>query len=330
MDAVNMDAITDTSPKSNMTLYIVIFFLCVISAVIGYFQMSLAGVRAEADKSAAVKDAQLEADKKILADKEAKLKKAEELVNKKLAEATASVKEANNLKNAAKKVKADADKKKKEADDAMKRAEETNDENLKKLAAEKKKIADDAAKKVKQAQDKAKKAEDKAKKEAEKALGYKNELNKANKTIKKLNDVEGQFIYLVHGNTSQYINLAEIIVWTSKNKKVKIDVNKIKAAKPYSSKYIASKFADGKTDTMYHSKKNVEQNDWIRVDLGKTVPITKIQIINREDCCRDRISGIKCYIQDSKKKNVKTLPTLRGKSAKYTIDPNGSLGWIKS
>ena len=325
-----MDAVADTPPKSNMTLYIVIFFLCVISAVIGYFQMSLAGVRADAEKSAAVKDAQLEADKRILADKEAKLKKAEELVNKKLAEATAAVKEANDLKSAAKMVKDDADRKKAEADQAMKRAEETNDENLKKLAAEKQKIADDAAKKVKQAEDKAKKAADDAKKQAKKALDYKNKLNEANKTIKKLNDVEGQFIYLVHGNTAEYINLAEIIVWTSKNKKVKIDVNKIKAATPYSNKYEAKNFADGKTDTMYHSKKKREQNDWIRVDLGKTIPITKIQIINRKDCCRDRISGIKCYIQDSKKKNVKRLPTLRGKAYKYTIDPNGSLGWIQS
>lgn len=330
MDAVNIDAMTDTSPKSNMTLYIVIFFLCVISAVIGYFQMSLAGVRADAEKDAAVKDAQLEADKRILADKEAKLKQAEELVNKKLADATAAVKAANNLKNAAKKVKADADKKRKEAEDAMKKAEETNDENLKKLAAEKKKIADNAAKKVKRAQDKAKKAEDKAKKQAKKALDYKNKLNKANKTIKNLKDIEGQFIYLVHGNTTQYINLAEIIVWTSKNKKVKINANKIKAAKPWSSSYTAKKFADGKTGTMYHSKGNNEQNDWIRVDLGKTVPITKIQIINRKDCCRDRISGIKCYIQDSKKKNVKRLPTLRGKSYKYTIDPNGTVGWVKT
>jgi len=158
-------------------------------------------------------------------------------------------------------------------------------------------------------------------------LAYKTKLNKANKTIKKLSDVVGQYIYLEQPNTSQYINLSGIKVWTSKNKMVKIPGDNVEAISIYSSGWKPKNLVGS---GQYHSKMNNTVRDWVRVNLGKPMPITKIQILNRTDCCRSRINNMKVQILDNKKKVVKNLPSLKGSSFKYTIDPNGSLGWVKT
>jgi myosin heavy subunit len=284
-------------------------------------------MKAQSDAEKATMKAQSDAEKKALSEREAKLKAAEAAVKKKLADAAKTVKNAKNLQNQAKKVKADADKKKKDADAAMAKAIATGKENDKKLANEKKKIAADANKKVKAANKKAADAKKKAQAEAKKALAYKKKLNEASKTIKKLSDVVGQYIYLEQPNTSQYINLSGIKVWTSKNKMVKIPGDNVEAISIYSSGWKPKNLVGS---GQYHSKMNNTVRDWVRVNLGKPMPITKIQILNRTDCCRSRINNMKVQILDNKKKVVKNLPSLKGSSFKYTIDPNGSLGWVKT
>jgi hypothetical protein len=344
------------------TLYIVVFFLCVISMLSGYFyyamgsseaeaQKKLADIqtKAEADMAAAKSEeekreiqrkadlgleqakmkAQTDAEKKALASREAKIKAAEAAVNKKLADAAATVKNAQNLQNQAKKVKADADKKNKDAAAAMAKAVASGKAVDKKLADEKKKLAADAKKKVDTANKAAAAAKAQATAEAKKALAYKKELSAAQKAIVKLSDVVGQYIYLEQPNTSQVINLSQIRVWTSGNKGVNIPGNNVKAVSVYGSAWKPKNLV-GSSTAQYHSKVIPTVRDWVRVNLGKPIPITKIQIVNRRDCCRDRINNMKVQILDNKKKVVKTLPKLTGSSFVYTIDPNGTLGWVKT
>ena len=212
----------ESSGGGSATLYIIVFLLCVISAVVGYFQFTLGSQRAEAERKmkeirtkaeadmAAAKSeeekreierkaqietervkmkaqtdserakmkAQTDAEKKALAAREAKIKAAEAAVNKRLADATARVRNAQNLQNQAKKVKTDADKKKRAADAAMAKALKTGKDNDKKLAAEKKKIAADADKKVKAANKAAATAKAQATAEAKKALTLKKKYDK--------------------------------------------------------------------------------------------------------------------------------------------------------
>lgn len=212
----------ESSGGGGATLYIIVFLLCVISAVVGYFQFTLGSQRAEAerkmkdiqakaeadmaaakseeekreierkaqieservkmkaqtDSERATMKAQTDAEKKALANREAKIKAAEAAVNKRLADAAARVKNAQNLQNQAKKVKTDADKKKRAADAAMAKALKTGKDNDKKLAAEKKKIAADAARKVSAANKKAAQAAARARAEANKALGLKKQYDK--------------------------------------------------------------------------------------------------------------------------------------------------------
>ena len=135
-------------------------------------------------------------------------------------------------------------------------------------------------------------------------------------------------IYLEQPNTAEYINLSQIKVWTSKNKGVKIPGKNVEAISQYNSGWKPANLV-GSPSAQYHSKKNTTERDWVRVNLGKPMPITKIEIANRRDCCRGRINNMKVQILDNKKKVVKNLPKLTGSSFKYTIDPNGSLGWVK-
>ena len=194
------------------TLYIVVFFMCVISMLVAYFQFSLSSAESDAQKRLAEvqtkaderlkeaktslegekikQEAEIEARKikeesarktaqEALTAREAKIKAAEAAVQKKLKTATASVKAANALKNKAAAAKRDADKKKKQADAAMAKAIKSGKDVDKKLAAEKKKLAAAANKKVKAANAAANKAKAQARAEAKKALAYKKKLGAA-------------------------------------------------------------------------------------------------------------------------------------------------------
>jgi len=218
------------------TLYVVVFFLCVISAVVGYFQFTINSQQAEAEQRikdiqakaesemAAAKSeeekreiqrkaqleservklkaqsdterakmkAQSDAEKRALASREAKIKAAEAAVNKKMADAAARVRDAQNLQNQAKKAKADADKKKRDADAAMAKAVASGKAVDKKLADEKKKLAADAKKKVDAANARAANATKAAQAEAKKALNYKNQLNQVTGRLKTIVSTVGE------------------------------------------------------------------------------------------------------------------------------------------
>lgn len=199
------------------TLYIVVFFLCVISMLSGYFYYAMGSSEAEAQKKLADIQAkatreiadvkseeekreiqrkadleleqakmktQTDAEKKALASREAKIKAAEAAVKKKMTDAAARVKNAQNLQNQAKKVKADADKKNKDAAAAMAKAVASGKAVDKKLANEKKKLAADAKKKVDAANKAAATAKAQATAEAKKAIDLQKRLNAADAKLR--------------------------------------------------------------------------------------------------------------------------------------------------
>jgi hypothetical protein len=136
--------------------------------------------------------AQTDAEKKALTDREAKIKAAEATVNKKMTDAAATVKNAQNLQNQAKKVKADADKKNKDAAAAMAKAVASGKAVDKKLADEKKKLAADAKKKVDAANKAAATAKAQATAEAKTALDLKQRLGQAEAAVNKMRSSQAQ------------------------------------------------------------------------------------------------------------------------------------------
>lgn len=228
MDTISLNpmgpAPVQKSGGGKTTLYIVVFFLCVISIMAGAFYFMLgqkdsasakklkelqdkaaadmAAAKSEEEKREIARKAEIDSQKTMLKAKEEMLKKAQARVDAELSEAAKRVREAKELQRKAADAAADADTKQKEADEAMKKAEETNDANAKKLAVEKKRLADEAAAKVAKAKAEAKKATDKAKAEAKKATNLQKRLNGAEAKLRGKNWEKAAAYGAVPGYTS--------------------------------------------------------------------------------------------------------------------------------
>lgn len=193
--AAPMQMAAPVQKSGGSSVYIVVFFMCVISVMAGAFYYmlgqkdaesakKLAAAKSEEEKREIQRKADLEAQKATLAAKEEMLKKAQARVDSELADAAKRVRDAKELQRKAMDVATDAANKKKEADEAMKKAEETNDANAKKLAEEKKKLADEAAAKVAEAEKKAQEALDQAKASAKKATDLQKRVDGAEAKLK--------------------------------------------------------------------------------------------------------------------------------------------------
>ena len=214
-----MDTMDSESGGGKTTLFIVVFFLCVISMLSGYFYYAMGSTEAEAQKKVAeiqakatreMADAKSAAEKDKIAN-EAAMKAAKaklqaesaanasklKLQNEALAKSKAklqsdltaaakAIKEANALKLTANKAKADADKKAVEATRAIQNAQKSGKENEKKLAEEKKKLATQAQNKVNEANKKAAQAIEAAKKEAQAVIELKQRLDSAETKLKQV------------------------------------------------------------------------------------------------------------------------------------------------
>ena len=83
------------------------------------------------------------------------------------------------------------------------------------------------------------------------------------------------------------------------------------------SPYTASNLIDGKTGTFAHTY-NVTDGIWIRVNLAAISQVYKIEIWNRNDCCKDRIIGMSVYIKNDED-DVKYCGNILEKSNEYIL-----------
>ena len=96
------------------------------------------------------------------------------------------------------------------------------------------------------------------------------------------------------------INLADIAVYSDKNgENIIRPTMKITKSSTYGNpdQYPEKNFMDGNPDTMLVTSCN--DAGWILIDLGAVVPIYKVVITNRKDCCRQRANGTILSIQDN-------------------------------
>ena len=103
--------------------------------------------------------------------------------------------------------------------------------------------------------------------------------------------VKGRFIKIEQKQTG-CLNLAEIEVYSDKNGiniiKPNMVISQSSPADP------AKKLLDGNPDTIGHT--SCSDVGSFLLDLGSLVPIYKIVIVNRKDCCRERANGISVSI----------------------------------
>jgi len=191
MDTINSAHPSVAAPPaqggSKTMMYVMVFFMCLVSVVAGVMYTNFTKMQAEAN-------AKSKAREELIKSKEEMLKKAQARVDTELNDAAKRVREAKEMQRKALEVGTEAVNRKREAEAAMKKAQETNDANLKKLAEEKKRIAEEAQKKVDQANAAAKKSTDEAKAAAKKATDLQ----------KRLTQAEGKILGKVFENAAKY------------------------------------------------------------------------------------------------------------------------------
>ena len=111
--------------------------------------------------------------------------------------------------------------------------------------------------------------------------------------------VKGRYIRLEKKEVG-CINLADIAVYSDKNgENIIRPTMKITKSSTYGNPdhYPEKNFMDGNPDTMLVTSCN--DAGWILIDLGSVVPIYKVVITNRKECCRQRANGTILSIQDN-------------------------------
>ena len=106
----------------------------------------------------------------------------------------------------------------------------------------------------------------------------------------------GRYIHIQY-NRRECLNLAQIDVYPDKSLRWKqtIPWTNVSNSSGYSGDaYPNQNYVNGLANTFVHT--SCYDVPWIRVDLGENVPIYRIVITNRKDCCQSRIHGATLYI----------------------------------
>jgi len=101
----------------------------------------------------------------------------------------------------------------------------------------------------------------------------------------------------------QCLNIAEVQVFSTDGK-TNIALNKpVTQSSMYGAQDFPTKnLVDGNLNNFAHT--SCYDQGWMQIDLGSDLPITKIVVYNRVDCCQDRTNGVLIRIHDSKKSEI--------------------------
>lgn len=141
--------------------------------------------------------------------------------------------------------------------------------------------------------------------------------------------IKGRFVKLMHTEPAAVINLALVKVLDVAAKDMAngktVTSNSVHPAGPMVN------LTDGKMDNFAHTNGPADVNDWMEIDLGATMEISRIEVYNRADCCKDRVGGIQVSVLDENKDIVSRTPLIPKEDPKdkYTyVFVNGTGKWI--
>jgi len=133
--------------------------------------------------------------------------------------------------------------------------------------------------------------------------------------------ITGRYIKLQY-NHQECLNLAQIRVFSTKGGP---NVIKTSTSVSKSSIYAGNdmfpnrNFVDGTENTFVHT--SCGDVPWIQVDLGSEMPIYKIVIVNRKDCCQGRILGTVLSILNADQNPVYFSASVSSTNATYAFFP---------
>lgn len=137
----------------------------------------------------------------------------------------------------------------------------------------------------------------------------------------------GRYIKIQAGIKPCCMNWGNISVYSEKGGNNIAKKSRVYMSSSYSPKneYPGSNLVDENEDTFAHTNCNDTNYSWMLVDLGNDVPIHKIIMTSRKDCCRDRGVGSTVSIYDSSKTHVYTSnPFSSSDDTKITTDKGSS------
>lgn len=137
--------------------------------------------------------------------------------------------------------------------------------------------------------------------------------------------ISAQYIRLQYDNRSECMNLAEIRVFSDITGPNRVTPNTVvtKSSGFSGDAFPSRNFVDGNLSNFVHT--SCYDIPWILVDMGSTIPIAKVMVYNRTDCCQERAKGIRMILLNSAKQEVyrsDPIQTVQGIYAWYP--PNTS------
>ena len=147
------------------------------------------------------------------------------------------------------------------------------------------------------------------------------------KAAQPLNYINGRYVKLSLTTTNGALNIAEVEIYTNDERNIALDPQTIiyQSSILDNNGFKPSYINDANYEFGFHS--NVENNPWIKLDLGSEKPITKIIVIPRLDCCQSRTKGLVLTISDSADtKIIYTGDKIADINGDTTYEDNGDSG----
>ena len=122
-------------------------------------------------------------------------------------------------------------------------------------------------------------------------------------------------------NHGECLNLAQILVYSTKGgaNVITPNTNVVKSSGYQGDIYPSRNFVDGKGATFVHTSCN--DVPWIQVDLGSSMPIYKIVVVNRADCCQFRVLGTTLSVLDDNNDTIYISNAISTTNTVYTWFP---------
>lgn len=125
------------------------------------------------------------------------------------------------------------------------------------------------------------------------------DIEKANE---KLRGIPARFVFLQSAREMDCMNIGEVMVFDESNANVAAGRPVQMSSTYYNKQYPAENLVDGNPNTMAHT--SCFDRGWMRIDLGQTRIVTRVRVLNRADCCQERLEGTVLQLLDSSNSKV--------------------------
>jgi hypothetical protein len=127
-----------------------------------------------------------------------------------------------------------------------------------------------------------------------------------------------------NGGTGRCLNLGGLYAYTQTNGTSIITSSMTVTSLDNHPNFPPSYLVDNNEASFCHSSCGSEY-PWFKVDLGAEYALQRVELVNRQDCCRSRVAGLTCVLQNASGTTVYTsgLMTLRDGATNYQEGHNG-------